>query len=65
MTIWNHGRKNIIQVIFPRQFFRIKSTKIKKNLPLKGILRKILFGKFGFGEFQVYNWNKQDELANN
>ena len=59
-TIWNHAKANVIQVIAPGQFFRIKPGKSVSTVARKGLLRKGLFGQFGFGEFMVHNWNKQE-----
>ena len=55
---WNNGRKNPLTVIALGQFFRIKPGKAIEKIAVKGIQRKFLFGKFGYGEFQVNNWPK-------
>ena len=59
MRIWNHNKANLLQVIAPGQFFRIKAGKSIPAIAKKGILRKGLFGQFGFGEFMVHNWKKE------
>jgi len=53
---WNNSRKNAIRIIPKGQFFRIKKGKNIKKIALKGILRKCLFGAFGYGEYMVKNW---------
>lgn len=52
----NHNQVNVVDVIAPGQFFRIKPG---KNIPViakKGLLRKGPLGHFGFGEFIVHDW---------
>ncbi|MHA1381948.1 MAG: hypothetical protein ACTSRG_26555 [Candidatus Helarchaeota archaeon] len=58
---WNHGKKRIIWVIPPGQFFRLKRKYSVEKIARKGILRKFLFGKFGFGEFIIHNWPKEEK----
>jgi len=59
ITIWNHNKANMINVIAPGQFFRIKAGKSIPTIAKKGVMRKGLFGQFGFGEFMVHNWTKE------
>ncbi len=61
VIFWNNSKKNRIKIISPGQFFRIKKNKNIKKIAEKGILRKVLFGQFGFGEFFVNNWPKEEE----
>ena len=49
---------NQVKVVAPGQFFRIKPEKNIQIIAKRGILRKVLFGQFGFGEFMVHDWNK-------
>lgn len=58
---WNNSKKNMLKVISPGQFFRIKENASIKTIARKGFLRKNLFGKFGFGEFIVNNWPKEEK----
>ncbi|MHA1381670.1 MAG: hypothetical protein ACTSRG_25150 [Candidatus Helarchaeota archaeon] len=58
---WNNSRRNSITIIAPGQFFRIKRDRDIEKIALKGIRRKFLFGKFGYGEFQVKNWPKEEK----
>ena len=60
-VFWNNGKQNRLEVIPQGQFFRIKSGKEIKNIALKGILRKYLFGKFGDGEYYIKDWNNNQE----
>jgi len=64
VTLWNHARANHVKVIAPGQFFRIKPGKDIQKIALRGILRKNLFGQFGFGEYIVHDWtsNKNGEV---
>jgi hypothetical protein len=62
MTIWNHNKANVVNVIAPGQFFRIKAGKSIQSIAKKGLIRKGLFGQFGFGEFIVQDWKNQEEL---
>ncbi|MHA1651365.1 MAG: hypothetical protein ACTSYB_14330 [Candidatus Helarchaeota archaeon] len=64
VKIWNHNRVNPVNVIAPGQFFRIKPSKNIQKIALRGILRKNLFGQFGFGEYIVHDWtsNKNGEV---
>jgi hypothetical protein len=55
---WNHGRKNKLEIIPPGQFFRISKNKNIQKIARKGVLKKFLFGKFGYGEYIIHNWNK-------
>lgn len=62
-NIWNHGRKNQVEIIAPGQFFRIKPGTDLPLIAKRGILRKLksnkaLFSQFGFGEFMLNNWTK-------
>ncbi len=61
MIFWNNNSKNRIKIISPGQFFRLKDDVNIKKIALKGILRKYLFGKFGFGEFVVNHWPKGEK----
>ncbi|MHA1650407.1 MAG: hypothetical protein ACTSYB_09440 [Candidatus Helarchaeota archaeon] len=63
VKIWNHNHVNPVNIIAPGQFFRIKPGKNIQQIALRGILRKTLFGQFGFGEFVVHDWtsNKNGE----
>ena len=63
INIWNNGHMNQVEVIAPRQFFRLKPGKEIPKLALKGIMRKVktnkaLFSQFGFGEFVLNDWRK-------
>lgn len=65
LNIWNYSRNNQVEVIAPRQFFRLKPNIEIPKLALNGILRKVkankgLFSQFGFGEFIIHNWRKGD-----
>lgn len=53
---WNNGEKNVLKIVSPGQFFRLKNGKDVVRIAQKGILRKSLFGKFGYGEFFLTNW---------
>lgn len=55
-VFWNNGMQNKLKIIPPGQFFRIKEGKNIRKTALNGILRKNLFGKFGYGEFIVHDW---------
>jgi hypothetical protein len=55
---WNHGRKNKLSIIPPGQFFRIKQDRNIEKIAKKGILKKSLLGKFGYGEYLLHNWQK-------
>ena len=63
--IWNNGKKNKLKIVPPGQFFRLKKGKNLQKIALKGILRKTLFGGFGFGEFQLYDWSKENNERKN
>jgi len=63
INLWNHGKKNSIEVVAPGQFFRLKPGKDIQKLAMRGIARKVkanhaLFSQFGFGEFILYNWKE-------
>ena len=58
IQLWNHNRLNNVRVISEGQFFRIKKGCNSETIARRGILRRSLFGKFGFGEFIVHNWKK-------
>jgi len=60
IIFWNNGKKNRLKAISAGQFFRIKKNRTIKKIALIGILRKVLFGQFGFGEFQINNWQKEE-----
>jgi len=65
VKIWNHNRANLVNTIAPGQFFRIKSGKNIRKIALRGVLRKALFGQFGFGEYVVHDWtNKKTREIN-
>jgi hypothetical protein len=63
LIFWNVfgmcNKPNVLQVIAPGQFFRIKAGKSIPTIAKKGLLKKGLFGQFGFGEFMVHNWKKE------
>ena len=56
VQIRNHTKVNQITTIAPGQFFRIKPGKEVQKIAKSGILRRVLLGQFGFGEFVVHNW---------
>jgi hypothetical protein len=60
VIFWNHGEKKKKNVIPQGQFFRLKEGCDIAKIARKGILRKILFGKFGFGEFILRDWSKKE-----
>jgi len=55
-AIWNHQVVKRIKTIPAGQFFRLHKYKNLKKIALAGILRKNLFGQFGFSEFILQNW---------
>ncbi|MFX0133510.1 MAG: hypothetical protein ACFFDN_07700, partial [Candidatus Hodarchaeota archaeon] len=61
LLLWNNGKKNRVKVISAGQFFRLKKNKSIEKIALKGILRKFLFGQFGFGEYILNNWSKEGD----
>ena len=61
IEMWNHNKNNLLKVIAPGQFFRIKPGRSIPAIARKGLLRKTLFGQFGFGEFTVHNWKNHEE----
>ncbi|HUY00613.1 MAG TPA: hypothetical protein VMV49_13725 [Candidatus Deferrimicrobium sp.] len=54
VKLWNNNKVNVIDTI--AQFFRIKEGKNIRSIALKGIMRKVTLGQFGFGEFLIHNW---------
>ena len=56
IKLWNHNKVNHVRVVAPGQFFRIKEGKDISTIAKRGILRKVLFGHFGLGEYIVHNW---------
>jgi hypothetical protein len=60
IIFWNNNRKNRMKGISPGQFFGLRSGVDVKKIALRGILRRCLFGKFGFGEYIVNYWPKEE-----
>ncbi len=58
--IWNNGKQNRIKIVSPGQFFRMKQGKDIQKIALKGMLRKTLFGKFGYGEWKLHYWKEAE-----
>ncbi|NVM53920.1 MAG: hypothetical protein HWN66_09475 [Candidatus Helarchaeota archaeon] len=56
VEIWNHNNVNVVNVIAPGQFFRIRNGKNIQSIAKKGILRKAALGKLGLGEYIVHDW---------
>jgi len=56
LKIWNHGKSNLMKIVPPRQFFRIKKEQNVERIALKGILRAGALSQFGLNEFKVHDW---------
>ena len=56
-AMWNHQKVKHVKTVPAGQFFRLQKGKSIKNIAKAGLIRKNLFGQFGFGEFIIRDWS--------